>query len=134
RLYSASFVEERVQFVARQPDAVKVTIRLLKWWRDQQEWSSRFTHPPDEVLEVLAAYSAAQTKPADQRSAVANVMSLFSRFDELRVVWSDLYTKDDVWKPLLKQRPLLMDPVNPYSNIADLQVFDGRELSAAAKT
>lgn len=134
RLFSSSFVEERVQFVARQPDTVKVTIRLLKWWRDQQEWSSKFTHPPDEVLEVLAAYSAAQTKPADQRTAVANVMSLFSRFEELRVVWSDLYTKDDVWKPLLKQRPLLMDPVNPYANIADVQVFDGRELSVAAKT
>mmetsp|Transcript_120250 Transcript_120250/g.256647 ORF Transcript_120250/g.256647 Transcript_120250/m.256647 type:complete len:553 (+) Transcript_120250:155-1813(+) len=134
RFYSPSLVEERVQFIARQPGPVKVTIRLLKWWRDQQEWSGRLVRPTDEILELMAVYSAVQTKPADQRKAIANVMSLLSRFDELRIVWSNYYTKDDVWAPLLRQRPLLMDPVNPFVNIADPQAFDARELMALAKT
>merc|ERR1719327_764317 len=34
--FEPSFVKERTQFVAKQPGHVKVTMRLLKWWRDQQ--------------------------------------------------------------------------------------------------
>lgn len=134
QFYAASLVEQRVQFIARQPGHVKVTIRLLKWWRDQQEWSSKLVRPSDEILELMAVYSSVQTKPSDQRQAVANVMSLLSRFDELRIVWSNFYTKSDVWAPLLRQRPLLMDPVNPFVNIAEPQAFDARELMAAART
>merc|ERR1719395_397551 len=32
--FEPSFVKERTQFVAKQPGHVKVTMRLLKWWRD----------------------------------------------------------------------------------------------------
>mmetsp|Transcript_8520 Transcript_8520/g.21398 ORF Transcript_8520/g.21398 Transcript_8520/m.21398 type:complete len:581 (+) Transcript_8520:147-1889(+) len=132
--FAASLAEERVQFICRQPSAVKVTIRLLKWWRDQQGWSSKLARPGDDILELMAVYSAVQTKPQDQRTAIANVMSLLSRFKELRIVWSNYYTKADVWAPLLRQRPLLMDPVNPYVNIADSQVFEPRELMDLART
>lgn len=31
------FAEHRTHFVAKQPGSVKMSIRLLKWWRDQQE-------------------------------------------------------------------------------------------------
>jgi len=132
RLYGASLVEQRTQFISRQPSAVKVTIRLLKWWRDQQEWSNKLVRPTDEILELMAVYSAVQTRPTDQRQAIANVMSLLARFDELRIVWSNYYNKEDVWAPLLRQRPLLMDPVNPFVNIAEPQVFDARELMKVA--
>ena len=40
----------------------------------------------------------------------------------------------DVWSPLMMQRPLLMDPVNPFSNIVDPQDFDSRELTQFAST
>jgi len=134
RLYGVSLVEQRTQFISRQPSAVKVTIRLLKWWRDQQEWSNKLVRPTDEILELMVVYSAVQTRPSDQRQAVANVMSLLARFDELRIVWSNYYNKEDVWAPLLRQRPLLMDPVNPFVNIAEPQVFDARELMSVAAT
>jgi len=133
RFFGASLVEERVQFIARQPWSVKTTIRLLKWWRDQQAWSSRLVRPTDELLELAAVYSAVQSKPSDQREAIANVMGLLSRFNELRIVWSNFYDKSDVWAPLLRQRPLLMDPVNPFVNVADPQAFDARELMEVAR-
>merc|ERR1719265_1035086 len=132
--FGASLVKERVQFIAKQPGQVKVTIRLLKWWRDQQDWSTKMGRPTDEILELMAIYSSVQTKPSDQRMAIANVMSLLSRFNELRIVWSNFYNKADVWAPLLCQRPLLMDPTNPFVNIADPQVFDASELMTLAKT
>jgi len=132
--YTASLVQERTQFIAKQPGHVKVTIRLLKWWRDQQEWSSKLLRPSDEILELLAVYSAVQSKPADQRIAVANVMLLLSQFNDLQIVWSNYYSKEDVWAPLLRQRPLLMDPTNPFVNIADAQFFDAREMMNFAQT
>eukprot|EP00435_Cladocopium_sp_Y103_P013133 s1714_g3.t1 len=53
RLFQCSFVEQRVHFVAKQPGSVKMTIRLLKWWRDQQDWSAPLYEPSDEILELL---------------------------------------------------------------------------------
>lgn len=134
RFYLPSLVQERTQFIAKQPGHVKVTIRLLKWWRDQQSWSNKLVRPSDDTLELLAVYSAVQTRPTDQRIAVANVMLLLSQFNDLQIVWSNYYGKEDVWAPLLRQRPLLMDPTNPFINIADPQLFDAREMMSLAKT
>merc|ERR1740127_309937 len=47
--FEPSFVKERTQFVAKQPGHVKVTMRLMKWWRDQQAWSCPLTTPSDYV-------------------------------------------------------------------------------------
>ena len=38
---------------------------------------------------------------------------------------SNYYDPSDVWSPLMLQKPLLMDPVNPFSNVADPQVRAG---------
>lgn len=132
--FASSLVKERTQFVSRQPNSVKITIRLMKWWRDQQEWYGRLSRPSDEILELAAVYSAVQTKPADQKEAIANLMSLLSRFEQVRVVWSNYYHKDDVCSPLLRQRPLLMDPTNPFVNEADPQIFDASELMVLARS
>lgn len=134
RFYSPALIKERVQFISRQPAQVKLTMRLLKWWRDQQQWSSKIAFPKDDILEFMAVYSAVQTKPLDQCAAIANVMSLLSRFNEMRIVWSNYYRKEDVWAPLLRQRPLLMDPTNPFVNVADPQAFDASELMELART
>jgi len=135
KFFEPAFVREQVLFVSKQAGSVKMTIRLLKWWREQQAWSSPLCRPSDYLLELIGIYVHQQTKPKDQAQAIANVMHLLSRFDELRVVWTHQYRKSDVWSPLLLQRPLLMDPVNPFVNVADPQTLDPRELMAlAAKT
>jgi hypothetical protein len=132
--FNNALVKEKVQFISKQPGQVKVTMRLLKWWRDQQRWSSALKTPSDDILELVAVYSALTSKPRDQRNAVANAMSLMAKFDELRIVWSNYYEKEEIWAPLLQQRPLLMDPVNPFVNVAAPLNFDASELMATAKT
>jgi len=134
KVFAPSFVKETTQFVAKQAGQVKITIRLLKWWRDQQTWSCALTRPGDYLLELMAIYSAQQTKPKDQAQAIANSMSLMARFDQIRIIWTNFYRKTDIWAPLLLQKPLLMDPVNPFVNVADPQTFDPRELMAFAST
>jgi len=124
----AVVMKERTHFISKQPGQTKVTMRLLKWWRDQQQWSNSVTRPSDDLLELLTVFSSTQSKPQDQQTAVANVLALMGRFDELCVTWTNFYKKTDIWEPLANQRPLVMDPVNPYLNLADPQVFDPREL------
>jgi len=134
KYFTTTLAKESTLFISQQPKAVKVTIQLLKWWRDQQNWSDSIFRPTNEMLELMAVYSAVQTKPTDQRTAIANVMALLSQFSELRIVWSNYYSKDDVWAPLLRQRPLLMDPTNPFVNVADAQSFDSTELMSFASS
>lgn len=128
----AALMKERTNFISKQPGQVKVTMRLLKWWRDQQQWSRAMSRPSDDLLELLTVYSATQCKPQDQQTAVSNVLALMARFDELCVTWSNFYKKTDIWEPLSNQRPLVMDPVNPYLNLADPQTFDPRDLMSFA--
>jgi len=128
----AALLKERTNFISKQPGQVKVTMRLLKWWRDQQQWSRAMSKPSDDLLELLTVYSATHSKPQDQQSAVGNVLALMTRFDELSVTWTNFYKKNDIWEPLANQRPLVMDPVNPYLNLADPQVFDPRDLMSFA--
>lgn len=130
--YRASLMKQTILFVAQQPEEVKMTMRLVKWWRDQQEWSSNMTYPSDELLELVVIYSAWQEQPLDQRAAMKKVMSLLECFDELRVVWPMHYSENDIWPSLLNQRPLLMDPANPFVNAADPKFFDPCELMAFA--
>jgi len=134
RFFTTTLAKESTLFISQQPKAVKVTIQLLKWWCDQQSWSDNIFRPTNDMLELMAVYSAVQTKPADQRTAIANVMALLCQFSDLRIVWSNYYSKDDVWAPLLRQRPLLMDPTNPFVNIADAQSFDSTELMSFASS
>merc|ERR1719390_513638 len=97
---NTSLTKEKVLFVSKQPGQVKVTMRLLKWWRDQQQWSRAMSRPSDDLLELLTVYSATQSKPQDQQTAVGNVLALMTRFDELCVTWTNFYKKTDIWEPL----------------------------------
>merc|ERR1719465_67135 len=130
--FDIALVKEKVQFISKQPGQVKVTMRLLKWWRDQQQWSSAVSRPSDDLIELLTVFSAQQSKPQDQQTAVANVLALMKRFDELNITWTNFYKKSEIWEPLVNQRPLVMDPVNPYLNLADPQSFDPRDLMTFA--
>merc|ERR1719152_352761 len=132
--FEASFCPERTQFVAKQPGNVKVTIRLLKWWRDQQQWSCALMRPSDYLIELIAIYAYQQCGKLSQSQMIANCISIFARFDQLRVMWSNYYDQKDVWSPLMSSGRCIMDPVNPFSNIVDPQDFDSRELTQFAST
>jgi len=137
QLRSPLLSEQRAAFAARQTEAVKVTMRLLRWWREQRSWSSEAARPADELLELIAAYAAASSQPADQRAAVEASLTLLARFDTLCVTWpagQRSYSEDAPPEALLRERPLLADPVDPFVNVANPQGFDPRELMAHAQS
>lgn len=134
---AASLVEQKVRFVSRQPEGVKATVRVVKWWRERLQWSSDAAKPTDDLLELVVAHTLAQRAPRNLAAAVSNVLSVLARFDELNATWplaSRSYREGDIPKELLKQRPLLLDPVNPFVNVAGPQHFQPEEMIAHAKT
>jgi hypothetical protein len=132
--FDAAFVNERNAFIGKQPGSVKATMRLLKWWRDQQTFSCELTRPSDELLELLAIYVAQQSGKQPLGESVKSCMMVLAHLEDFRAVWTNFYTPQDVWAPLMAQRPLLMDPVNPFRNVMDPQEFDPREVVYLART
>mmetsp|Transcript_130341 Transcript_130341/g.325126 ORF Transcript_130341/g.325126 Transcript_130341/m.325126 type:complete len:636 (-) Transcript_130341:313-2220(-) len=134
---AAASVTQKVRFVEKQTDGVKATMRLLKLWREQQAWSSPAARPSDDLLELAAAFSTtSHLPPRDLEAAVLNTLSLLSHFDELSVTWPlsmRSYREEDVNKYLLGQRPLVLDPANPFANHAAPGVFQPAELMAFAQ-
>merc|ERR1719240_1935558 len=64
-------------------------------------------------------------------------MSLLGCMPGLQVTWEGTgiptYTGAEIWRPLLWQRPLIMDPTTPYVNIVDPSIFDCEELACFAR-
>uniref|UniRef100_A0A0G4HS06 2'-5'-oligoadenylate synthetase 1 domain-containing protein n=1 Tax=Chromera velia CCMP2878 TaxID=1169474 RepID=A0A0G4HS06_9ALVE len=119
-----SLVKEEVAFVGKQPGCVKVTIRLLKWWRSQQAWSGDLYTPSDYLLELLCIFAHQSRRPKSQREAADAVVDQMKNFRDLRVVWNVKYLAEDLWGPLTLHAPLLADPVNRFRNVADPSVSE----------
>jgi len=133
----AAFVTQRVRFVEKQSEGVKATMRLLKWWREQRQWSSEKTRPSDDLLELVVAHAVTQRTPRNLQAAVSDVLSILAHFDEMSAIWPlamRSYREDQVPKSLLSQRPLLLDPTNPFANVADPKLFCSDELMEHARS
>ncbi|CAE7670035.1 benK [Symbiodinium pilosum] len=87
------------------PPAVKVTMRLMKWWRNQQQWSSDEERPCDLFLEKIIASTAAHV-PSDQAAAVATALNVLASLEQLKV----------------------MDPMDSTVNLADSKNFNYKQL------
>lgn len=127
--------EQQLHFIQTQPENVKVAMRLLKWWRAQQQWSSPQMQPSDELLELVAAYAAVQSQPADVRAVVEGALMLLAHASELQVVWPSelrIYIESDVPEHMWNQRPLMLGPINPFVNVIDPEFFDSSELEVLA--
>ncbi|CAE7519560.1 unnamed protein product [Symbiodinium microadriaticum] len=132
RLYFyAAFVRERNELMAGQSTDVKAIMNLMLWWVSVQPWSIASVRPTKWLVQLLTLRSCRKVQ-SDRSRLVAAVLRSFADLASLKELWEDadtslcLYVSQDVWKPLLGQRPLVMDPVNPFCNLLD--GFDGSEL------
>jgi len=78
-----------------------------------------------------------QSRPSNQATAIQAVMALMAGFNAMQVVWPErchCYGEADIPQALLEQRPLFMDPVNPFVNVADPSKFDPREMMDFARS
>lgn len=134
---AAALAEQRAHFISQQPESARMAMRLLKWWRSRQTWSTSRSRPSDWLLELAVAHAATQSGSSDLSKVIDGVWALLADFDRACIVWprgAACYEDGEVPEALLRQQPLLLDPTNPRVNVADAQVFDAREIMALAKS
>jgi len=137
-LYPA-MAKDRNELVGRQPQQIKALIRLMTWWASKQSWSSSIAAPSDWLMEliVISTFPRQNCSNFNLATAVFTVMKRLATFESAKVHWSEAgvarYQEQDIWKPLLSHEPLFMDPLNPYCDLADANMFDSHEMVAAAR-
>ncbi|XP_078603541.1 2'-5'-oligoadenylate synthase-like protein 2 [Branchiostoma floridae x Branchiostoma japonicum] len=109
---SASLVELQVAFVKKQSAEVKDLIRLVKMWKKSCVWEPSLTSYPLELLCIHTWRS--HMSVADAFKAV---LEQLSDYRNIEASWAENYST--ARKQFLGQRPLILDPANPYNNVAN---------------
>lgn len=125
-LYSSALAESVLQFIRKQEGFVNEMIRIAKFWY-------KTLHIPDyvsgaksfiELVAVRAAHiersSGASTKKMHLRT-FGRILDFIINFDSIRVIFYDEYeipAHRSVARQMDAVRPCLLDPSNPYNNLA----------------
>ncbi|XP_019643130.1 PREDICTED: 2'-5'-oligoadenylate synthase 2-like [Branchiostoma belcheri] len=126
---SAALVELQRDFVKKQPAAVKDLIRLVKMWKKSRApWSKLKSYS----LELLCIHVG--LFPGNVASAFQSVLRKLTDHKNINACWSYNYPISVVPKKLVKKRPLILDPANPYNNVVKCcKLGHWRRVANAAK-
>ncbi|KAG8504675.1 2'-5'-oligoadenylate synthase-like protein 1, partial [Galemys pyrenaicus] len=128
---SPSFSELQRNFVKHRPTKLKSLLRLVKHWYLQyvRARSPRAELPPLYALELLTIYAWETGTQEDENfrldRGLATVMELLLEYKFLCIYWTKFYTLqnpdigDFVRNQLKKERPIILDPVDPTHNVAE---------------
>ena len=142
---SSAFGESVVAAMQKQQQFVKAAIRLVKFWKHSCSTIS-FSNWATSYLLELVTWSATQRELEQNPSDASLVRFLETTFRQLSqphtlcVMWPDHYRINDVPPFLAKSRPLVMDPVNPFNNVAKnmdwttIRILAAETLSSLQKT
>jgi len=125
--YSKSFgelgvqvTESSVAFMKDQKDLIRDVARLAKFWNQNQSFE-KYIYGQSTIMELLATKAGLEEI---NNSSYPSVRNAFKRFliilrniNDANVVFYSYYYKSDVPMEVLRQRPLLLDPTNPYNNL-----------------
>lgn len=125
RFLSPAFVESVVHYMKKQSPFVNAAVRLGKLWKKScavtpstfPRWFSSF------LVELIAADAALkELRLNPNQASLVRVFRAFllqiSKPSKLKLVCTDYYSEKDVPLHVLQERPLVMDPVNPFLNVA----------------
>eukprot|EP00441_Pelagodinium_beii_P047478 CAMPEP_0197623968 /NCGR_PEP_ID=MMETSP1338-20131121/3817_1 /TAXON_ID=43686 ORGANISM="Pelagodinium beii, Strain RCC1491" /NCGR_SAMPLE_ID=MMETSP1338 /ASSEMBLY_ACC=CAM_ASM_000754 /LENGTH=706 /DNA_ID=CAMNT_0043194063 /DNA_START=182 /DNA_END=2302 /DNA_ORIENTATION=+ len=137
-----ALVKERNAFVDQRSQETKVLIHLMWWWVTKQTWAGALSRPSDWLVELLVIHTSLQLDEDQQQAfdlseMVTNVMQNLAAFNSLKVHWADIaeatYSLEDISTSLLSQELLFMDPVNAFSNMADVNSFNPFKMTSLAQ-
>jgi len=125
--YSKSFgelgvqvTESSVAFMKEQRDLIRDVARLAKFWNQNQSFEKKI-YGQSTIMELLATKAGLEEI---NNSANPSLKNAFKRFlvilrniTDAYVVFFNYYNKSDVPMEVLRQKPLLLDPTNPYNNL-----------------
>ncbi|KAJ8027995.1 2'-5'-oligoadenylate synthase-like protein 2 [Holothuria leucospilota] len=115
--FSASLSEAAVDFERSRGAFSHALSRLAKFW-SMTIGIHDFSYGRSSIMEYLGA------KAAEDEEGSQNTLKGFQRFlrmiehvSSINVFWDEFYSKDDIPPYIEEQRPLLLDPTNPYNNL-----------------
>lgn len=119
--FSTSLSEGAIAF-EREHSAYSHTLsRLAKAWSCTIGIHG-FSFGRSSIMEYLGVWAAEE----EERQGSQDVLQGFRRFLQmvqnssgLNIVWKKYYKKKDIPSDILRQRPLLLDPTNPYNNMLE---------------
>ena len=121
---SFQLTESSVDFMKKKSKFVHDVARLGKYW-SQIILFKHHVHGKSLIFELLATKAALleeyNFKIPSMNSAFKRFLTMVCYMKSQYIIFDDYYKRSDVPSEILKQRPLLLDPVNPYNNLLDLE-------------
>ena len=122
--WSSAFAESIVHFMKAKKPFVNAAVRICKFWKKACKvtnstfptWFSSF------MVEIIAIDAA--EKELEMHLSNASLVLVLKAFlenlanpNKIKIIGN--HVEKNIPKDVLKQRPLIMDPVNPFNNVAN---------------
>lgn len=123
--YSSSMAETQVEFIRNQSEFAHNFIRLAKYW-NKTLFITTYLSGRSSMIEMIALYIAkAEEKIYPTVSilrAFRNFLESMTHLNDMKIIFEDYYKINDIndirINDILEQRPLVLDPSNPFNNLA----------------
>lgn len=120
-MYSGGLAEASIDFMRRQDDFTLDMVRLAKFWFKSLFLGHRHVSDGKLLIELVAVYAAqkeAVFQPKSHLRCFTAFMGLLQNFESLDVVFNGEYIFPE-HQVTDNNRPRVMDPTNPYDNLAN---------------
>lgn len=124
-LYSAALAESVLQFIRKQERFVNEMIRIVKFWY-KTLYIPEYVSGAKQLIELVTVHAAhierlggAPTNKMYLRT-FGRVLDYIIKFDSIHVIFNDEYNSQfkSVARTMGSARPCVLDPANPYNNLA----------------
>ncbi|XP_063396444.1 2'-5'-oligoadenylate synthase 1-like [Mytilus trossulus] len=116
KYYAKSLAKLQVEFVKPMPPRVKDLIRLLKYWKYTEQVD--LTSYCIELMVIYVWRENGKQNNFTMKQMMTKVVDLLASFNNVRITFNDHFTPSYYIKQLKKQPPYVMDPANPYHDVA----------------
>ncbi|XP_071804973.1 2'-5'-oligoadenylate synthase 1A-like [Asterias amurensis] len=135
--YSPSLVKDQVEFVKKQPTAVKSLIRMVKVWAGQCLPESLRKSYPLELLTIHMWERAGSPKSFKLARGFRCVITIFTSYCKYLqpVNWTNYYSEEQARTAMTgMEKPIVLDPANPTNNVFKLyhDLVSKKDLARAA--
>lgn len=120
-MYSSSLAPITVKFMERQDGFVNEMVRLAKYWY-KSLYLENYISGAKMLIELVAVFVAnKEIRTYNERSHLrcfSDIIRMLQSFDGLNIVFMDEYKMPE-HQPPVKTSPRVLDPANPYNNLAE---------------
>ncbi|XP_044541387.1 2'-5'-oligoadenylate synthase-like protein 1 [Gracilinanus agilis] len=134
--FSPSFIQLQKSFIKSHPVKLKNLLRLVKHWYLQhlKFHCPKAPLPPIYALELLTIYAwemgTNEAENFNLSRGFVSVMELLLDYKDICIYWTTYYSLQDqiignfVKQQLKKERPVILDPVDPTHNVGEGKRWD----------